>query len=341
MSKQRLKSFVNLGIISLVISIVLSGNQVKAETWGAKRTSGSDRYATAAQVAIVNWTTSKNVVLVSGEGYADAVSASVLAKKLNSPILLTTSKELNQNTSSALTSLGAENIYVIGGTASVSLNVRNKLKSKYNLIELGGKDRYETNLAVASELVNLGVNPGNVMLVSGEGFSDALSAAPIASVKEEIILLTNNDKNCMEKAINFVKVNNSKVTVIGTPNVVSREIFSAFNSILRVDGGADRFDTNLKIISFFSNALNFEKIYVVNANNDGYADALVASVLAGKSGAPLVLLSDKGSTATYNAIHYFIKDKLRSISNLNVIGGPGVIPDDIIDEIDRSLPIAI
>lgn len=56
-----------------------------------------------AQVATKNWTTSKNVILVPGEGYADAVSASTLAKKLDAPILLTTAEALNQNTSAALT----------------------------------------------------------------------------------------------------------------------------------------------------------------------------------------------------------------------------------------------
>ena len=143
------------------------------------------------QVATKNWTTSKNVILVPGEGYADAVSASTFAKKLDAPILLTIAEALNQNTSAALTLLGAENIHMVGGNASISLNIRNKLKFKYKLIELGGKNRYETNVAVANELVHLGVDSSNVMMVGGEGFSDALSVAPIASAKEEILLLAN------------------------------------------------------------------------------------------------------------------------------------------------------
>ncbi|MEY8764959.1 MULTISPECIES: cell wall-binding repeat-containing protein, partial [Clostridium] len=65
--------------------------------------------------------------------------------------------------------------------------------SNYNLVELSGKNRYETNAAVAGELVNLGVDPSDVMMVGGSGFSDALSAAPAAAAKGQILLLASND----------------------------------------------------------------------------------------------------------------------------------------------------
>ncbi|MTK13966.1 MAG: cell wall-binding repeat-containing protein [Clostridiaceae bacterium] len=336
MNRKVLKSFVSVGIMSLAISVILSGNPVKAALGEVTRISGSDRYATAAQVAIKNWTTSKNVVLVSGDGYADAVSASTLAKKLNAPILLTTAEELDQNASSVLALLRAENVYVIGGNSSISQDVRNKLKSKYTLTELGGKNRYETNIAVANELINLGVDPSNVIMVGGEGFSDALSVAPVASAKEQILLLANNDVNYMKSAINFLKANNSKVTVVGTKYVINDEIYSAVNSTSRIDGGIDRFDTNLKVLSAFSTALNFNNIYITNASNNGYADALVASAVAGKTGGALVLLGSAGSNATNDAIS-FIKANSTKFSDLNVIGGTGVVTDTTIKNIDGNI----
>ncbi|RMC96524.1 cell wall-binding repeat-containing protein [Clostridium autoethanogenum] len=62
------------------VTLSLSVGSVKAAQGQPTRVSGDNRYATAAKVATTNWTTSDNVVLVSGEGYADAVSASALAK---------------------------------------------------------------------------------------------------------------------------------------------------------------------------------------------------------------------------------------------------------------------
>ncbi|WP_217302693.1 cell wall-binding repeat-containing protein [Clostridium sp. 001] len=333
MSKKILKPLASLGIMSLVIITVLSANPVKASVGQVTRISGADRYATAAQVATSNWTTSDNVVLVSGERYSDAVSASELAKRLDAPILLTTADALDPNTSAALSSLEAKNVYVIGGNASISQDVRDSLKSKYKLTELGGANRYETNMAVATELVKLGVDPSNVMMVGGEGFSDALSVAPIASAKGQILLLANNDTSCMKPAIDFVTKNKSKVTVVGTTNVISDKMYNTVNGTSRVNGGTDRFDTNLKGLAAFSTTLNFNKVYIVNASNDGYADALVASAVAGKTGAPLVLLDSQTSQATANAIDY-IKTNIPKTSDLNVIGGTGVVTNDTVDIIN-------
>lgn len=249
MSKKSTKALASATLMSLVLTTALSAGPVQAAAGKVTRTSGSDRYATAASVATANWTTSDDVVLVSGEGYADAVSASALAKKLNAPILLTTAGSLSTDTQNALTTLKAKNIYVVGGNASVSSSVRSDLKKNYNLIELGGANRYETNAAVAQKLVDLGVKPDEVIMVGGEGFSDALSIAPIAAAKGQILLLGVNNADSMKSVIDFVNKNGSKVTVVGTENVINSDIYSKVKGTNRVSGGADRFDTNMKVFS--------------------------------------------------------------------------------------------
>ena len=193
MNKNGKRVLASGALMSLVLTSVLAAGPVHAAAGQVTRTSGADRYATAAQVATSNWTTSDNVVLVNGDNYPDAVSASALAKKLNAPILLTKADSLNADAQAAITKLAPKNIYVVGGTASVSTAVRDSLKANYSLIELGGANRYETNVAVAKELVKLGVDPSNVLLVGGEGFSDALSVAPVAAAKGQILLLGNNN----------------------------------------------------------------------------------------------------------------------------------------------------
>ncbi|AWI03543.1 cell wall-binding repeat-containing protein [Clostridium drakei] len=324
-------------VISLFILMALLGNPVKAEVGKVTRISGADRYITAAQVATTNWENSDNVVLVSGKGYADAVSGSALAEKLNAPILLTPSNVLDSNTKEALSKLEAKKIYVIGGNASISKNIREELKSKYVLIELSGSNRYETNISVANELIKLGVDPNNIIMASGEGFSDALSAVSIASAKEQILLLANNDMDYIKPTMDFVKSHNSKVMVIGTKEVVNDEIYNIVNGVSRINGGSDRFDTNLKVLSKFSSSLNFNNMYIANASSDdGYADALVASVLAGKNKSPLILLDSDGAHATNNAIR-FISDNINKMSDLTVIGGTGVINDNVVDQINKSI----
>ncbi len=338
MYRINIKKLAIITFTSLILNTTLTFTPAKASEEFVTRVSGANRYATAAKVATANWTTSYNVVLVSGEGYADAISASSLAKKLNAPILLTSSDTLSSDTQTALDTLKPTNIYVVGGTASISQIIRDGLKSKYTLTELSGPDRYETNLAVAKELVKLGVSASDVMVVGGEGFADALSVAPIAAAKGQILLLANNNQTSMQPVINFVKNNKSTVTIVGTRYIISNSIKDAFGeSTTRVDGGSDRFDTNLKVLTAFNSDLKNNKLYVANASpstpDNLYADALVASVLAGKYAAPLVLVDKYGSTATYNAMHY-IRNIASSDTYVQIVGGTEVVTDYTFDAIE-------
>lgn len=339
MSKKGTKALASATLMSLVLTTALSAGPVKAAAGQAERIGAADRYATAAQVATKNWTTSENVVLVSGEGYADAVSASALAKKLNAPILLTTAKTLSTDTASALSKLGAKNVYVVGGEASVSTAVRTELKKTYSLVELGGANRYETNVAVAQKLVDLGVKADEVIMVGGEGFSDALSVAPVAAAKGQILLLGMNNADYMKPVLDFVKKNNSKVTVVGTKNVISDSILSTVKGT-RVDGGKDRWDTNQKVLANFKDTVKMDKLYVAsaayNAQDNGYADALVASALAGKFAAPLVLVDKDGNEGTTNALAY-IKANAKKTTDLQVVGGTGVVSEGLLGQITSAV----
>ncbi|WP_459611730.1 cell wall-binding repeat-containing protein [Clostridium botulinum] len=338
MNKKGTRALASATVVGLVLATVATGN-VKAAPGDVNKVQGNDRYETAANVAKANWKDgAKDVIIASGNGYADSLSASVLAKKLNAPIILTTAGELNSNAKSALQTLKPENVYVIGGNASVSEAVRSGLKKDYKVTELGGKTRFETNLAVANHLVDkLGVKADNVMVVNGQdGFSDALSAAPVAAAKEQVLLIVGRDASTADAAANFVKKHNSKVTVIGTEGVVPKAVYDKLGASERVNGGADRFDTNLKIMEHFK--LNADNIYVANATDgqNGYADALVASALAGRSGAPLVLVDTKDAQGTKNAIKY-IADNKTDKTEVSTVGGSGVMPDEIVNEIETAV----
>ncbi|APH21445.1 TPA: cell wall-binding repeat-containing protein [Clostridium botulinum] len=338
MNKKGTRALASATVVGLVLATVATGN-VKAAPGDVNKVQGNDRYETAANVAKANWKDgAKDVIIASGNGYADSLSASVLAKKLNAPIILTTAGELNSNAKSALQTLKPENVYVIGGNASVSQAVRDGLKKDYKVTELGGKTRFETNLAVANHLVDkLGVKADNVMVVNGQdGFSDALSAAPVAAAKEQVLLIVGRDASTADAAANFVKKHNSKVTVIGTEGVVPTAVYNKLGASERVNGGADRFDTNIKIMEHFK--LNADNIYVANATDgqNGYADALVASALAGKSGAPLVLVDTKDAQGTKNAIKY-IADNKTDKTEVSTVGGSGVMPDEIVNEIETAV----
>ncbi|OAA91922.1 cell wall-binding repeat-containing protein [Clostridium ljungdahlii] len=328
---------INSIFLFLICFLILIPESVHAASGQVSRIGEINRYATAAKSATTNWTSSKNVVLVCSEIYADAVSGVTLARKLDAPILLTTSNLLNLYTKSALDTLKPQNIYIIGGTSCVSQNIRNELKSYgYNLIELSGNNRYETNISVANELVKLGVNALNVMLVSGTGFSDALSAAPIAAAKGQILLLGSNDDDSMAPVLNFIKSNNSNATVIGTQNVLNENMYNKIGAVKRVNGGANRFETNLNMLNEYQDILKNDKLFIANAAGEDFPDPLIASSLAGKWSSPLVLVDGDNSPSTEEALNY-IKNKVTNLTDLNAIGGKNVISDNIISKINNAI----
>ena len=333
MNKKGTRMLASATALGIVLTMLPSGN-VKAAPGDVNKMPGKDRYETAANVATANWKEgAENVIIASGEGYADSLSASVLAKKLNAPIILTKSGELHKSAKETIKTLKAKNIYVIGGNASVSQSIRDDLKKEgYALTELGGKNRFETNLAIANYLVEEhNVKADEILVVNGkDGFSDALSAAPVAAAKGQILLIVGKDPSTADLATKFIQKHNSKATVIGTEGVIPKAVYDKLGAKERVTGGANRFETNLNIMKYFK--LNTDKLYVANATGDGYADALVASALAGRTASQLILTHTKDSQETRNAIDY-IKSIKNDKTEVGLVGGDSVIPQEVVNKI--------
>lgn len=101
------------------------------------RLGGQDRYQTAVKIAEWELGTdengprgeSDNVVIASGEGFADALSAGYLAVTKNAQLILTRQGQLPQTDVEFLKTYGAKNIFIVGGYGSVSKAVEDQLKS--------------------------------------------------------------------------------------------------------------------------------------------------------------------------------------------------------------------
>ncbi|MCH5138823.1 cell wall-binding repeat-containing protein, partial [Clostridiaceae bacterium UIB06] len=75
-------------VTCFIISLLFISTKVSAAPT-QKRFGGSDRYGTSLDVCKNNWDKSEYAILVSGEGFADALCAAPLAKKFDAPIILT------------------------------------------------------------------------------------------------------------------------------------------------------------------------------------------------------------------------------------------------------------
>lgn len=236
-----------------------------------QRQSGINRYKTAVEISKKNFNSAETVILVNGMTEADALSASVLAKEKNAPILLIKKDSTPEEVKQEIERLGAKNIIVVGGDSSVSKKATKDFKQKVSTI--AGKDRFETAVKIAKEAGKT----DKLVIANGMTLVDALTASSIAQVENRGIILVK-EKEIPQGAKEVIE--NAKDILIVGGN-------SSVNLPLNADriSGKDRFETAVKIAErAFKNPKQ-----VALANSTAYADALVFGAVTEKANAPILL----------------------------------------------------
>lgn len=88
-----------------------------------ERAQGTDRYATAAAISALAFPDAPVAYLASGTDFPDALGGAVAAVSAGGPLLLTKPTSLPAATGTALSTLGARSVVVLGGTGAVSSDV--------------------------------------------------------------------------------------------------------------------------------------------------------------------------------------------------------------------------
>ncbi|WP_216647492.1 carboxypeptidase regulatory-like domain-containing protein [Bacillus sp. THAF10] len=200
---------------------------LKEEGLKVSRISGSDRYETASLIAnhVAPKGTTKAVV-ANGRNFPDALSVASYAAMQGLPILLTKPDELPSSTNKALKALGVTNSMVIGGTAVVNEKVMDKIPGS---IRVSGKDRYETNIAVAKAF---NMVSQNMYVATGRNFADALTGSVLAAKNNSGILLVGN--NVSTALSQYLKENNvNRLTMFGGEKAVSEEVAAELEKIIK------------------------------------------------------------------------------------------------------------
>ena len=99
--------------------------QLPLEKFKGERISGRSRYETALAIAKRSFNDNENVVLASGQVFADSLSAVSLTKKHNAPIILTQSNSLTEN---AKKYLNGKNVFIVGGEKTVVNDILTRKK---------------------------------------------------------------------------------------------------------------------------------------------------------------------------------------------------------------------
>ncbi|MGH4120566.1 cell wall-binding repeat-containing protein [Clostridium sp.] len=273
------------------------------------------------------------VVLATANDFPDALAASGLAYKQNAPLLLVNTNVNNsKNVLEYITTNLSKNknIYIIGGIGVISNEISDYLTAQgYNLIRLGGKDRYETNHKIVDYL---NVSKGtSVVIATGSDFADALSISSIAGIKGFPVLLNGKDNLSANVKKDITNIQPTTVYLIGGTGVLSANIEAQIKelngniTIVRL-GGDNRYETSMKIMEYFN--LNATTVAVATGLN--FPDALSGSVLAARKNSAVLLVNNKDISRQKALI------AKQNITNVIVLGGEGVISNDIVTSLKQK-----
>lgn len=303
-----------------------------------------------------------SVVIASGETWADALGGSALAGAYEGPLLLTSKKTLPAATRAALVRLNPRKIIVLGGVGTVSAAVESQLRSFVSVAattapsqppsgtqslpatqpviplpstpvefeRIGGANRYDVSQAVARAAVAKARQKGTVdtvYLATGLNFPDALAASPLSARARRPILLTRKDELPQGTLTTIRELGIKTVIILGGTGSVSEKVVAQLkgaNLAVGRLGGANRYDTAIKIAHHGVDALGMTWSSAGLASGDAYADALSGGVAQGQTGAGAVVLLTP-SDALDMGVSRELGDHRAQIGRLRVFGGSGTV----------------
>lgn len=170
---------------------------------------------------------------------------------------------------------------------------------------LGGADRYATMARVSQEAFPDKGSCQTVIVARGNDYPDALAAAGLAGIEGAQVLLTPTADLTAAAKSEIVRLGATKAYVLGDENAISKDTFNAVKDLVNGNaervGGADRFDTALKI--YKAGGDKWGATAIVAFGMKPY-DALSASPIAYAKNAPIFLADANGdlSAETLGAI---------------------------------------
>lgn len=291
------KKILGLMLAGMMLANVVPQVSLASNDYNVKRIQGVHRYETAASIAESAFTKCDRAVLVSGNNFADALSAGNLAD--HAPIFLAEKDAISQGTVNTMYALGVKEVVIIGGEKSVPKSVEERLKKEnLKVIRIAGRNRYETSTKLAKQLK--AKNKDNVVLANGEKFADALSAAPYAVQKKQTLVLT--DGKTLPKDVKAQDVK----TIIGGEKSVN---IKGLNKAQRISG-KDRYETSLEVLKHMNKTQS-----AVIADGRDYPDALAAAPYAVKKNTGILLSDD----TAIDKIKEYVDSQ--NISDITLIGG--------------------
>ena len=333
MNKFKALAITITGVATLAAGSLLINNDASAEN--LVRVAGSDRYETAANISRQTYSSkASSAVIVSGETFADALSATPLASAANGPVLLIKKGVIPQTTWNEIQRIlpapqfNQYKLYVLGGEAVINKAQTDFLTAQgYDVVRLAGRDRMHTSVLAAMTADSLrGTKPGYAYIVNGFGFADGLAVGPLASIEKRNVLVTESG-DLSQSVRDYVNGNIDTlagVALIGGTSVIPQSISDLFTSngfgVTRI-AGSNRYGTATKIAESIITGAPTGGKGIGLASGRNFPDALAAGPLLAFTKNALILDQPEGCKETLK----YLQSAQNVIAGGFVFGGKNAV----------------
>ena len=324
-----------VGALAVGAVLVVAPSAQAVEDVTTRRLAGTDRFATAAAVAEDAYPAGTDtVILASGRAFPDALAGAALAGDLDAPVLLTEPDRLPAATSTAIDELGADTVFLLGGTAAVSKGVEDALVADgLDVTRLAGTDRYGTAAEIAAAIGSAAVSDlddlPTAIVATGRNFADALAGGPLAGAGAEtgvhpILLVDSGVPQATEDAIADLGI--EQVVILGGTAAVPQSVENELEQLTGNDAvrlaGTDRYATAVDVADAAVDSFGFTTEEVLLANGVVFADALAGGPLGALLGAPILL-----TPATQLAVptRDFLELNSATVETITILGGTAAV----------------
>lgn len=160
---------------------------------------------------------------------------------------------------------------------------------RFSTSRIEGDDRYSTSVASTQAFA-----PGVPVLyiASGEGWADALSAGPAASIQDGALLLTDPNSLKASTSAEITRLAPQKTVVVGSDKTVSDTVYRQIDALVDTPlsriGGGDRYDTSRLIVADAFDDGSAGDLFLATGGN--FPDALSVAPVAGREGEAVLLV---------------------------------------------------
>lgn len=319
---------------------------VESSLPGVIRIAGSNRHATAAEVAAFardKGVDTGRVHLARSDVFADALPAGAVGAAL----LLSPSDSLADAAGSFVED-SSRGVTLLGGPAALRARVEHEAceasaatpkayggsGSCAPVDRIAGENRYATAAEVSKELFPGGAHAA--VVAGDEGLVDGLAAGPLARSLGGPVLLTRGDELPNVTADELSRLGVTEVIVVGGEAVISQSVVTEIEAlgagVSRI-AGENRWETTALIARQVGASSGLA--FIASGHDDSLVDALVgAAAASGLSGPMLLTSSDALPVETREALTEL------GVTRAVVVGGAGAVTQEVVSEL-QGLGISV